>query len=230
MRYFFYKTTCEVTGKYYLGVHSERRKSDGYIGCGVCSDGTALALKRKGVKSAFIDSVIKYGYKSFKREIVKEFESADKAYDYEKLVVNELLVSDKNCLNTRLGGIGGIVKNTCKPIEIVDCRTGEIKSFNSQADCASFLGLANISGKRRFLNNLYAIKGENIPISIKKCDNVVVSFHDIYQASEYTGLSIYDLTRLLSKQRKSCKGWFIGDFDFSSSFYKNAKKIRKGKY
>ena len=70
MRSFVYKTTCVINNKYYIGVHSESRISDGYIGCGICSDGTAKILKRKGVKSAFIDSVIKYGYKNFKREMV----------------------------------------------------------------------------------------------------------------------------------------------------------------
>jgi hypothetical protein len=47
MRHFVYKTTCTPTGKYYIGVHSERRASDGYIGCGICSDGSAKSLKRK---------------------------------------------------------------------------------------------------------------------------------------------------------------------------------------
>jgi hypothetical protein len=32
MRHYLYKTTCLVNGKYYYGVHSERRKGDGYIG------------------------------------------------------------------------------------------------------------------------------------------------------------------------------------------------------
>ena len=102
MRYFIYKTTCVPTGKYYIGVHSERRKSDGYIGCGVCSDGTAIALKSKGVKSAFIDSVIKYGYKNFKREVLIEFDSSEDAYDYEANLVDSKLVNDPNCLNIKL--------------------------------------------------------------------------------------------------------------------------------
>lgn len=41
MRHYIYKTTCIPSGKYYYGVHSERRISDGYIGCGVFSNGTA---------------------------------------------------------------------------------------------------------------------------------------------------------------------------------------------
>jgi hypothetical protein len=227
MRYFVYKTTCLLNNKYYIGVHSERRKSDGYIGCGVCSDGTAVNLKNKGIRSAFIDSVLKYGYKNFKREIIKEFQSIEEAYEFEKNILTKDFIKNKDCLNIKVGGIGGINKNTCKPIEIIDCKTGELIYFDSQVECANFLGLKNISGKIRFLNNSYALKGNNIPISIKKPNEDPIYFHDIYQACKHSSLNIYSLKRLLNKERKSCKGWFLSDFNFNSSFYKNAKQIRK---
>jgi len=216
-----------INNKYYIGVHSENRASDGYIGCGVCSQGTAIKLKNKGVKSAFVDSVIKYGYKNFKREIIKEFDTIDEAYKYESDIVNKDLVNSKDCLNIRLGGFGGTVLSICKKIEIMNCKTGELIKFNSMAECANFLGLKNISGRKRFLNNSYVLKNHNIPIEIKRYNENSIYFHDIYQACKYTGIDIFSLKRLLSKERKSCKGWFLSDFDFNSSFYKNAKKIRK---
>lgn len=226
MRYFVYKTTCLPTGKYYIGVHSERRESDGYIGCGVCSDGTAINLKNKKVKSAFIDSVIKYGYKNFKRDIIKEFSSINEAYELEKELVNKETVKDKNCLNIRLGGIGGASVAACKNIEILDCITGELLYFDSQAECANFLGVQNISGKKRFKNDLYIVKGNEIPITIKRPNENPIYFYDISQAAKHVGCKPSKIKMLISGDRKSCKGWFLGDFDFNSSFYRHAKKIR----
>jgi hypothetical protein len=227
MRYFVYQTTCIPTGKYYIGVHSERRASDGYIGCGVCSDGSAKSLKRKGIKSALIDSVIKYGYKNFKREILKEFNSVEDAYKFESELVNEESILDEKCLNIKIGGIGGLNPNSCKSIEIVNTKTGESHLFSSQAECASFLGLQNISGKKKFLKNLYIVKGFEKPISIKKPNHKPIHFYDVSQAAEFTSISVFSLNRLLSGERKSCNEWFLADFDFNSSFYKNAKSIRK---
>jgi len=227
MKYFVYKTICIPTSKYYIGVHSERIKSDGYIGCGVCSNGTALSLKRKGIKSAFIDSVIKYGYNNFKREILKEFDSIKEAYIYEEKLVTKKLISSEDCLNIKIGGIGGININTSKEIEIINSETGVCYKFDSQADCANFLKLKNISGKKRFLKNKYILKGFEVPISIKKENEEVIHFYDINKAAEFTLLRVHNLRRLLSKERKSCKGWFLADFDFNSLFYKNAKSIRK---
>ena len=133
----------------------------------------------------------------------------------------------RDCLNIKIGGIGGRNTNTSKEIEIIDSETGVFYKFNSQADCANFLGLKNISGKKSFLKNKYIIKGYEIPISIKKEDEQVIHFYDINKASEFISLPVYDLKRLLSKERKSCKGWFLADFDLDSSFYKNAKSIKK---
>lgn len=227
MRYFVYKTTCDLNGKYYIGVHSEKRQSDGYIGCGVSSDGTAISLKNKKVKSAFVDSVIKYGYKNFTREIIQEFDSVEEAYKLEIELVNKETLNDELCLNIRLGGIGGKILNSCKPIEILDCKTGEIICFESNSECALFLGLKNISGKKRFLKNNYVLKGEEVPINIKRVNENPIYFHDIYEASKFIGVNVFSIRRLLSKERKSCKGWFLEEFDFESSFYKNAKTIRK---
>tara|TARA_R110000868_G_scaffold110796_1_gene299731 strand:- start:177 stop:866 length:690 start_codon:yes stop_codon:yes gene_type:complete len=227
MRYFVYKTTCLPTGKYYIGVHSERRQSDGYIGCGICSDGTAVNLKNKKIKSAFIDSVIKYGYKSFKREIVKEFPSVNEAYEFEKKLVTKDVVNDSRCLNIKLGGVGGHSATVCKKIDIFDCKTGETISFDSQADCANFLGVQNISGKKRFKGDLYVVKGNELPITIKRPNETPIHFYDIMQAAKHVGCKSDKLKMLISAKRKSCKGWFLSDFNFNSSFYRHAKAIRK---
>jgi hypothetical protein len=230
MRNIAYKTTCLVNDKYYIGVHLERRESDGYIGSGICSQGSALKLKKQGVKSAFLDSVIKYGYKNFKKEVIKEFDTLEEAYNFEEQLVTKELIKDKNCLNIKLGGIGGKNPNTCKKVELLNCENGEILNFNSQADCAYFLNLQNISGKIKFCKNKYILKGFETHISIKKSDNIVYNFYDIHQASKFIGVKISRLKELLNKKRFSVLGWFLSDFDLEKeSGYRHAKKIKKEK-
>ncbi len=227
MTYFFYKTTCLINGKYYYGVHSERRGSDGYIGCGVCSHGSAVALKRKNVKSPFIDAVIKHGYKNFNREILVTFNSREEAFSYEQVVVNRDVVNDPMCYNVRIGGSGGVIDSVCKNVQIIDCISGNVISFESQADCASFLGLKNISGKKLFLGGKYMLLGHNRPVSIKRADGKTIDFHDIRQAALFLNVKSNSISRLMDGTRKSHKGWFLSNFDFSSSSYKHAKKTRK---
>ena len=53
----------------------------------------------------------KYGIENFKKEILKFFDSAEEAFDYEESVVNETLVYDKNCYNLQCGGKGGFIPN-----------------------------------------------------------------------------------------------------------------------
>lgn len=228
MRSIVYKTTCLVNNKYYIGVHLERRKSDGYIGSGICSQGNAIALKNKGVKSAFLDSVLKYGYKNFKKEIIKEFETLEEAYYFEKQIVTKDLVNDNNCYNIKLGGIGGINKNISKKVIILNCENGDTLNFDSQAECANFLNIKNISGKIRFCKNKYILKGHEIPISIKNSEGIIYNFYDIYQAAKLTGLKVSRLKQLLNKERLSALGWFLSDFDLEKeSGYRHAKKIKK---
>jgi hypothetical protein len=227
MRIFVYKTTCNVNGKYYIGVHTEHRESDGYIGCGVCSNGTAKALKRKGVKSAFIDSVIKYGYENFTREILQEFKTIEQAYEYEANLVDSIKVAAQNCLNIRLGGAGGVVESTCKPIDLIEISTGKILNFKSRADCARFLGVTLIGDRKKFVNGKYMLKGTNVPIALKRFGEEPIYFYDISAAKKHTGLRTHRIQQLINHERKSASGWFLANFDFNSSFYKHAKAIRK---
>lgn len=230
MRNYIYKTTCIPNGKYYYGVHSEKRISDGYIGCGVCSDGTAINLKKKGVKSYFIDSVVKYGYKNFKKEIISEFESIEDAFEVEELIVNEDEVKKQECMNIRIGGFGGVVLSSCKSVSILDTKTGEELNFKSQADCASFLGLKNISGRKRFLNGRYVRKEFSEPVSLKRKNGKTFKFVDILEASKVTGLKVSRIKELMTGTRNSANGYFNVDFDFKSKNWQGVKKYKKGKY
>ena len=59
--YYIYKTTCLVTGKYYIGMHRTYKENDGYMGSG-------LLIKR---------SIKKYGLENHKFEILEYCENVE---------------------------------------------------------------------------------------------------------------------------------------------------------
>ena len=90
--YYVYKTTNIVNNKIYVGVHkSDNIQSDEYIGSG------------KYLNSA----VIKYGKDKFKRQILYQFESKEKAYLMQSQIVDKQFVKRKDTYNIKLGGEGG---------------------------------------------------------------------------------------------------------------------------
>lgn len=89
--YFIYKTTNLINGKYYYGMHSTVNLNDGYIGSG----------KR------LWNSINKYGIENFKFEIIKFLSSMDLMKEEERKIVNDDLLKDPNCMNLKVGGIGG---------------------------------------------------------------------------------------------------------------------------
>lgn len=85
-----YKTTNLINGKMYIGVDS--KNDENYYGSG------------KILKKA----ISKYGTQNFKKEIIKEFESIEEAYIYEKEYISEMnAVSSENFYNIQEGGKGG---------------------------------------------------------------------------------------------------------------------------
>lgn len=88
---FLYKTICNKTNKYYIGVHSTSNLNDGYLGSG----------------KILINSLLKYGRDNHDRKILNFYDSKDSLYSAEKILVNEDLLLDPNCMNLKEGGIGG---------------------------------------------------------------------------------------------------------------------------
>ena len=89
--HYIYKTTCNVTGKWYVGMHSTSNLEDGYIGSG-------LRLRR---------SIRKYGVDNHTKEILEYCNSREELVLREIEIVNSELVSDENCMNLKCGGSGG---------------------------------------------------------------------------------------------------------------------------
>lgn len=96
--HYLYKTTCLVTNRYYIGMHSTNNLEDGYIGSG----------KRLRY------SIRKYGVDNHVKEILELFETRELLIEAEKKAITEDMITDKNCMNLKLGGTGGFVNEKHK--------------------------------------------------------------------------------------------------------------------
>ena len=88
--HYIYKTTCNVTKKYYIGLHSAIKLNDGYLGSG-------KILRR---------SVRKYGKDQHILEILCFCQTKNELPNKEAEIVNEILITDPLCMNLRVGCCG----------------------------------------------------------------------------------------------------------------------------
>lgn len=86
-----YRTTCKVTGRYYIGMHSTDKLDDGYLGSG----------KR------LWQSIRKHGIENHVYEIIEHLPSRELLRAREAELVNEEMIGDSMCMNIALGGGGG---------------------------------------------------------------------------------------------------------------------------
>ena len=91
--HFIYKTTNEVNGKFYVGMHSTDDLNDGYIGSG----------------KYLWNSIRKHGRENFKFEILESFETREELKKKEEELVNEDMLKDPLCMNLKRGGFGGLI-------------------------------------------------------------------------------------------------------------------------
>ena len=85
-----YRTTCIVTNRFYIGMHSTDDLNDRYLGSGV-------RLRR---------SVAKHGADYHTREVLEILPSRQAASDREKELLSEELRADPLCMNCGPGGLG----------------------------------------------------------------------------------------------------------------------------
>lgn len=89
--HYIYKTTCQITGKFYVGMHSTDNIDDGYFGSG----------KILGY------SISKHGIENHKVEIIEFLETREALKLRELEIVNEELLSNPLNINLKYGGEGG---------------------------------------------------------------------------------------------------------------------------
>lgn len=88
--HYIYKTTCLVTGRYYIGMHSTDDMADGYLGSG----------------QRLWHSIRKHGKDAHKAEVVEHLPTRDALVLREAQLVNHELLKDPLCMNLVLGGKG----------------------------------------------------------------------------------------------------------------------------
>lgn len=93
--HYIYKTTCLVTSRYYIGMHSTDDLDDGYLGSG-------KRLRR---------SIRKHGKENHKVEILEFFENRELLVEAEKTAITEDMIGDPMCMNLMGGGEGGYVSD-----------------------------------------------------------------------------------------------------------------------
>lgn len=89
--HYIYKTTCQVNGKFYYGMHSTDDLEDGYIGSG----------------THLWHSIKKYGRENFTIDIQEFCENREALKKREAELVNEEILTDPMCMNLKIGGEGG---------------------------------------------------------------------------------------------------------------------------
>lgn len=89
--HYIYKTTCKVTGNFYVGMHSTDELEDGYLGSGI----------------KLWHSIRKHGKENHEREILEFLTDRDSLRLREKEIVNEQFLENPKCMNLTTGGHGG---------------------------------------------------------------------------------------------------------------------------
>lgn len=88
--HYIYKTTCIITERYYIGMHSTDDIDDGYIGSG----------------TRLWHSIKKYGKENHKCEILEFLPDRKSLRNKEIEIINEELIRDPQCMNIMKGGDG----------------------------------------------------------------------------------------------------------------------------
>lgn len=97
--HYIYKTTCNVTNRFYIGMHSTSNLNDGYVGSG----------------QRLWKSINKHGKESHSVEILEWFTNRIDLVNREKELINEDLLRDSQCMNLVLGGEGGYTYQKFRP-------------------------------------------------------------------------------------------------------------------
>jgi len=92
MFYYTYRVTNLLDGRYYIGVHSHSEPVDhSYYGSGI-------RIKR---------AIEKHGRENFTLEVLQYHSTEAAAYEHEKQLLTEEVLSDEKCYNLNVGGHGG---------------------------------------------------------------------------------------------------------------------------
>ena len=129
--HYIYKTTCKVTNRYYIGMHSTSNLEDGYMGSG----------KRLRY------SIRKHGKENHVREILEFFETRELLIEAEKKAITLDMITDNNCMNLTEGGTGGHGARFLSKKQLTKGGKNYQKKYNG---CSDYLTWAAKGGKTTF--------------------------------------------------------------------------------
>tara|TARA_R110000851_G_scaffold47424_1_gene115085 strand:- start:42050 stop:42682 length:633 start_codon:yes stop_codon:yes gene_type:complete len=89
--HYLYKTTCDITNRYYVGMHSTSKLDDGYLGSG----------KRLRY------SIRKHGADNHTKEILEYYNTRELLIEAEVKAITSDMIKDNDCMNLTEGGSGG---------------------------------------------------------------------------------------------------------------------------
>lgn len=141
MKYIVYQTINLVNNKIYIGVHRTLNPDifDGYYGCG-CSLSKHYYVEHP--KTPFQYALKKYGFKNFKRSIIKVFDTLEEALKLEEELVDINFIKREDTYNISVGGGYG---KTYYPINQFD-KTGKlIYTWDNMNIASETLGVSHSS-------------------------------------------------------------------------------------
>lgn len=128
--HYIYKTTCNVTGRYYIGMHSTDNLDDGYIGSG----------KRLWF------SINYHGKDNHSVEILEWYDTRKELREREKELVNEDLLKEGLCMNLKTGGDGGTQNEENQRKWILAGSKGFVDRFKSDEAFRTTVNKTRIAG------------------------------------------------------------------------------------
>ena len=189
--HFIYKTTNLLSGRYYIGMHSTDDLNDGYIGSG------------KRLKA----SIRKHGMENHKFEILEFFNSREELASKESQLVTMKEVMNKECMNLKIGGIGGFPP-TAKQRFLESMKNADFKKMFGQK-CSERNKKQYLEGTRK--PSLLSWTGKkHKPESIQKMKKVKEGHGKGETNSQFGTIWITDgfKNRKIKKEDSIPEGWY----------------------
>lgn len=163
--HYIYKITCNVTNRFYIGMHSTDNLNDGYFGSG----------KRLWF------SINYHGKNNHTKEILEFLETRELLKERERFLVNKELIQEKLCMNLVIGGEGGSFVNEehFKKFQLAGSKAGNKafkeklandEIFKEKFKLTKLLDSRNaiLSGKLKPVNEVYDWNGKSHSEETKK--------------------------------------------------------------
>lgn len=135
--HYIYKTTCLVTNKYYIGMHSTSNLEDGYMGSG------------KKIRA----SIRKHGKENHKREILEFFASKELLIEGEKKAITSEMLSDKMCMNLMSGGTGWNVYHNKAFVDKLKNDSNFRENYTTKMSIVNKISYQQFESRKNFMCN-----------------------------------------------------------------------------